>query len=189
MQCESVLGWYTEEMEYFSAITDKDIFENPVPEPNEYAERPTSRGIILDKDDLVCLYTIYGRSLFPGGGIEEGESPEQAFIREAKEEAGCDVQIISLLGKTLEFRNKPARKYEIYFFIAQVVGEKGEPTSTQENEQGMVIEWFSKEKALSVLEDQIETLAKDVYMPHFSCRTHLAAFKKFLESECTVGQK
>ena len=102
-------------MEYFSAITDKDIFENPVPEPNEYAERPTSRGIILDKDDLVCLYTIYGRSLFPGGGIEEGESPEQAFIREAKEEAGVEITNIKPLGIVSEFRSMHKNLYQKNF--------------------------------------------------------------------------
>lgn len=47
----------------------------------------------------------------------------------------------------------------------------------------MVIEWLSKEKVLSILETQEVTLAKDVYMPYFACRTHLAAFKKFLETE------
>ncbi len=87
------------------------------------------------------------------------------------------------MGVAAEFRNKPAKKYEIYFFIAKVVGEKSTPTSKQENEQGMVIEWFSRGKVLSILETQEVSLAKDVYMPYFACRTHLAAFKKFLESE------
>ncbi len=124
-----------------------------------------------------------GEVYFQGGGIEPEETPEQAFIREAKEEAGCDVRIVSLLGKALEFRNRMAKKYDIYFFVAKVVGEKGVPTSTQEDEQGIIIGWFSKDETLSVLSSQISTLAKDVYMPHFSCRTHLAAFRKFLELE------
>ena len=49
---------------------------------------------------------------FPGGGIEAGETPEGAAIREAKEETGYDVRIIELL-----FSN--GRKYT---YVAEVIG-------------------------------------------------------------------
>ena len=42
---------------------------------------------------------IHGKWEFPGGGIEYGESPEDALVREMKEETGLDVEIVRLLPK------------------------------------------------------------------------------------------
>lgn len=35
----------------------------------------------------------------PGGGVEPGETPEQAVVREVHEETGYDVELLRLLGK------------------------------------------------------------------------------------------
>jgi 8-oxo-dGTP diphosphatase len=35
----------------------------------------------------------------PGGGVEAGETPEQAAVREVREETGYDVELIRLLGE------------------------------------------------------------------------------------------
>lgn len=39
-----------------------------------------------------------GETIFPGGHIEEGESPEEALLREMQEELGIIVKEYSLLG-------------------------------------------------------------------------------------------
>ncbi len=168
-------------MEPFSIIKDADIFDNPVPEPKTYETRDTVKGIILDNEGKIATYFIHGRNLFPGGGVEIGETREQAFLRECKEEIGCDVEIIFSLGDAIEYRAKVGKKYEIHFFIAKVIGKKGLPTTTQADEQHIRIDWLSKKETLDLLQTQISSLSSEVYMPHFSCRTHLAAFKKYLE--------
>ncbi len=167
-------------MGYFLTIKDVDIFKNPLPEPKEYILRQTVKGIVIDNEGRVALLRGLTHSLLPGGGVEIGETNEQAFIRECKEEIGCTVEIVSTLGRAVNFRAKDVKKYEIVFFVGNVVGEKGKPTTLQEDEQGLPINWLSKEAAQELLERQVETLALDVYIPHFNCRTHLAAFKKFL---------
>lgn len=85
-------------MEYFHSIKDSDIFENPTPEPEEYVSRPTVKGIVVDSEGRIAFLSNGEHSLFPGGGVEKGESLEYAFIRECKEEIGCGVKITSSLG-------------------------------------------------------------------------------------------
>ena len=48
--------------------------------------------VLLQKRGDSCMWG------FPGGAIEIGETPEQAAIRELKEETGLDVEVQSLLG-------------------------------------------------------------------------------------------
>lgn len=173
-------------MNYFHSIKDSDIFDNPLPEPNEYIPRPTVKGIVVDDEGKIALLRGLTHSLFPGGGVEEGESLENAFIRECIEEIGCRVEIGSTLGTALQLRSKDNRKFDTHFFIAKIIGEKGIATTVQEDEQGLPTDWLSKEEVLDLLKKQVENLTtdekyKEVYQPHFNCRTHLAAFKKYLE--------
>ena len=51
--------------------------------------RPSARSIIVRNGKLAMIYSkAYGYYKFPGGGIEPGEDPVAAVIRETREEAG-----------------------------------------------------------------------------------------------------
>lgn len=52
--------------------------------------RPSAYGIVI-KDRQLLTAKHFGRHNLPGGGIELGETPEQAVVREVKEETGIDV--------------------------------------------------------------------------------------------------
>ena len=57
-------------------------------------------GFCKSKDNLVCLVRDKGEERFTlvGGGIDEEETPEQALIREFKEEVQFEPKNIKLLG-------------------------------------------------------------------------------------------
>lgn len=54
---------------------------------------------------------------FPAGGIEEGESPEEAAVRETAEETGLEVKALRLLGQ----RVHPKTGREMSYTAAEVV--------------------------------------------------------------------
>ena len=55
--------------------------------------RPSVRGIIIRDGRAAMIYSLkYDYYKFPGGGIENGESPVEAMIRETREEAGLVVK-------------------------------------------------------------------------------------------------
>ena len=54
--------------------------------------------------------------VFPGGGIDKDETPEQAAVREADEELGVQVTITRLVAE-MSYHGMPQ-----YFFLAEVTG-------------------------------------------------------------------
>lgn len=59
---------------------------------------------------------------FPGGHIDVGESPEQAVIREVKEELGIEVRIQKQLG---HFYFEDIGREEIFFLCEHISGTVG----------------------------------------------------------------
>jgi len=88
-------------------------------------------GIVLIKDNKVALIERHRAGLeyfvFPGGGVDEGETPEQAAIRETMEELGIEVVIKRKIAEIQLGRNSR----QIYFIVEQVGGEFGTGTGEE----------------------------------------------------------
>ena len=63
-------------------------------------------AIIIENDKVFATQRGYGEFKdgweFPGGKIEPGETPEEAIVREIKEELDTEVEVIELLD-TVEY--------------------------------------------------------------------------------------
>lgn len=75
--------------------------------------------IIENEDCILLIRNTYGRMqwTFPGGHIEKNENPEEAIIREVKEEVGLKIENLKLLGKILS--TKEYKKDNIFCFSAK----------------------------------------------------------------------
>lgn len=73
------------------------------------------KGVVKRKD-----YQEY--YTFPGGGLEEGETPEEGTIREIKEEFGIDVKVVK---KLYEIYSDKFHQKEIFYLCEYVSGEFG----------------------------------------------------------------
>jgi len=82
-------------------------------------------GIVLIQDGNVALIERHRAGLdyyvFPGGGVDEGESPEQAAIREAMEELGVEVAI----QQKVAVIHLGQKSRQVYFLVQQTGGEFG----------------------------------------------------------------
>ena len=59
-------------------------------------KRVAARGIIRANNNYLMIYSKYGDYKFPGGGLNQGETGEDALFREVQEETGYRVKIASV---------------------------------------------------------------------------------------------
>ena len=85
-------------------------------------------AIILDTQQrvLLCQRNDIDRWNLPGGGVESGETPWEAVVREVNEEIGLSVRVKRLLGV---YAYPPANDVIFSFLCERVAGE---PTLSEE---------------------------------------------------------
>lgn len=80
-----------------------------------------ARAVIIENSKVLLMHRIKaGREYysFPGGGIEHGETPEQACTREVFEETGLESEIISFFAEN-DFNGQK----EAFYLVKKLSGE------------------------------------------------------------------
>ena len=104
-------------------------------------------GVIVKNDKVLLMRRIRNGQeyyVFPGGGVEQGESTETAIVREIKEELSINPKIDKLL---FEIENQGRQEY--YYLIKEFSGQPQlggeEKQRMNENNQYHPI-WMSLDK-------------------------------------------
>ena len=75
-------------------------------------------GIVFWDGNVVLRRNRKGHWLFPKGHLEEGESLEEAALREVREELGLEARIVDKAG-VVRFSYE-GDDYEVHFFVMEV---------------------------------------------------------------------
>ena len=73
-----------------------------------YHARRAVYAVIPDSDGRVAAVRSRGNLFLPGGGIEGGETPEQALGREVEEECAQRLHIAGKIGEALQYFYAPS---------------------------------------------------------------------------------
>jgi ADP-ribose pyrophosphatase YjhB (NUDIX family) len=139
----------------------------------------SSRGIITDRDGQILLvkHASHKPYTLPGGHLEENETFQEAFIREAREELDIAVELIGIVSiykenniqslpapirvQTIEYANDrgPQRKYEEFFLAHMISG-----TITVQASEIASFGWFSLDQIRAMGETEIYSSIQDIIL-------------------------
>lgn len=119
--------------------------------------RRAARGVILDGEEILLLYTRrYNDFSFPGGGVDEGEALAAGLHRELAEETGArNIRVLAPYGVVEEWRPHYKPQYDLmhmhsYFYHCRVDRDLGETRlEGYEQANGMVPRWVPIAEAIA----------------------------------------
>jgi 8-oxo-dGTP diphosphatase len=132
-----------------------------------FKTRTAVRALVFDTDNNMAIHhaTREGYCKLPGGGVEVGESYEEALARECKEEIGCAIEIMHEVASQTEYRKKLLINQTSLCYIARVVGEKGTPAfEPEEIEHGVEVLWLPMAEARRRIAESVRNVYEASYM-------------------------
>jgi 8-oxo-dGTP diphosphatase len=91
-----------------------------------YRRRPSAYALVRNDAGLFAVVRTPIACYLPGGGMEQGETPEQTIVREGREECGFILQPRTELGRAMEIcysaEEKEYFEKDSFFIAAEIVG-------------------------------------------------------------------
>lgn len=119
--------------------------------------RPSVRGIIIHDGKVAMVHSLkYDYYKFPGGGIEDGESLEEALLREVAEESSLQVILTSIREYGLVHRIQKGQKeakfiQDNYYFLCDVEEKVGsQQLDGYEAEEHFTLEYVDPTHAIRI---------------------------------------
>ena len=144
------------------------------------------RNIVLNEKGEIALVKSfkYGYTQIPGGGLDTGETIEEALRRETIEEIGYTVEIVKPLGYFHESRESSLNKHSwttavSFVYLSKALENVGTNYMEDEIAEGFAPIWVSLDKAIKAKEDEFQKLLDDKssYSGTFSSYRDLSILK------------
>lgn len=111
------------------------LFDEEYPVKGTKHDRKIVRAFLMNEEGLFCLHHLIRDDVFgygdyyetPGGGVEEGESLEDALARECFEETGYEIRILDEIGIVDDYYNLINRHNLNHYYLCKISGGNGEP--------------------------------------------------------------
>lgn len=111
--------------------------------------RSGSRAVIVREGMiLLSLETVSGWWLIPGGGMEEGETPEMCCVRETEEETGLIVRPVRQFLTMYEYYEE--YRYISHYFVCDTVGGGRMRLTDAEKRRGLEPRWLPLMEAVAL---------------------------------------
>lgn len=141
--------------------------------------RLTARAVVVRRDGKIAVMyaEAFGLYSLPGGGVEPGETPEEALVREVAEETGCVCERISELGLIRENRGQGDYTQHSYYYVVHTQGPtQAVQLTAAEARHRTTLQWHSTKEAWRLISEPEHS----TYQRKFLQARDMAALRAFM---------
>ncbi|MFT3890222.1 MAG: NUDIX domain-containing protein [Anaerolineales bacterium] len=154
--------------------------------------RKAVRAVIARGNNLLMIYSsAVGDYKFPGGGVDQGESHEQALRREVQEECGMSLASVGdEIGSVLEFDQPVEKEFDAFRMVSHYYrcdvldGAGSQKLDDYEKDLGFTPIWINIDQAIQANEQLLDSdvppewLKREIFVLKYLKQTLFAKRRK-----------